>query len=292
MNRLLLLVTLLVLLTACSPAPMVTQPATEVIFTPASGMTATPFKAALATHTPAESPAQSATPTSAPTEPTVNTGGQARANGQLVNFETGDGQTLQGTLYGSGTTGILFLNMGDNHQASWSDLAEQAAQLGYLALTYNYRYRENGNVTRGIAGHLPEDVFAALDFLHQQGAQELVMAGASLGGMLAAKIAAEAQAVAVVIIASPMEVPSIGFAVDAAELQAITAPKLFITSENDHIVDPAALKSMYELAVEPKKLFVYPGVAHGTEIFTTSNGTDLSERLLDFFETNAPPAPN
>jgi hypothetical protein len=40
--------------------------------------------------------------------------------------------------------------------------------------------------------------------------------------------------------------------------------------------------AMYEFAVEPKELFVYPGFGHATEILNGANGNEAKEMLLLF----------
>jgi len=220
-------------------------------------------------------------PTLAPVTPTSSAP-------RAVTFATRDGVTLAGTLYGQGETAIIFSNMGDKHPDSWAAMAQAAADAGYLALTYDFRYWVNGKMDLTLARHVGNDLSAAVDFVRGQGARQVVLVGASLGGMASAKVAAQTQAVAVVIIGSPLNAPSVHLQVEETELQAIHAPKLFITSENDQTVEAAALKEMYTLALDPKELEVYPGTAHGTDIFKTDHGAALRERILTFITTHAP----
>ncbi len=254
----------------------------------ASGIVLSVWLAACgAATTPALPPA--GIPTSPPPSPTVQPPTSAPSpDPRPVTFTSADGATLYGTLYGRGSVAIIFSNMGDKHQDSWAAMAGAVADEGYLALTYDFRYWVNGQMEEGLMSHVADDLGAAAAFAREQGVQKIVMAGASLGGMATAKAAAAGEASAVIILASPMEAPGIGLQVELAELQAIAAPKLFITSDNDGTVSPDALRQMYDLAVDPKELFVYPGMAHGTDIFNTEHGTDLQARLIAFITASAP----
>jgi esterase/lipase len=137
-----------------------------------------------------------------------------------------------------------------------------------------------------------EDLLAAVRYVRELGADSVVLIGASLGGMATAMAAAEGDAAAAVIIAAPMQAPGTDVEVSVAALQAITVPKLFITSEFDDTVSPEALEGMYAQAVEPKELFVYAGQsAHGTHLLRTDQGNDLRARLLAFVQANTAPLP-
>jgi pimeloyl-ACP methyl ester carboxylesterase len=91
------------------------------------------------------------------------------------------------------------------------------------------------------------------------------------------------------IIASPVDLAAFGFRVEESELNAITAPKLFIGSEGDKTVPFAETRRMFDLSPDPKELQSYPGSAHGVQIFQTEHGDDLRQRLIAFITANAPP---
>lgn len=230
-------------------------------------------------------PTATAVPPTATLEPTVS---PTPSGPRAVTFTTADGAELSGTLYGNGKVAVIFSNMGDKHEDSWAGVAQAVAEAGYLTLTYDFRYWVNGKIQNSLVKHVSEDLQAAADFVQAQGAEQVVLVGASMGGMATAKTAASAQASAAIIIAAPLDASSVGVVVEDEELRAITAPKLFITSEDDKTVEPEALRAMYELAVEPKELKVFPGTAHGTDLFKTASGPDLQQKILEFIQTHAP----
>lgn len=207
-----------------------------------------------------------------------------------VSFMTGDGVKLAGTLYGAGTTALILSNMGDNESAVWEGVAPLFAGQGYLVLTYHFRYpSRTSRFTAEMANHTVDDLQAAVAFVRTQGAQNLVLIGASLGGMATAKVAATVQPVVLVVMAAPADLPEFDFQVTAAELAAITAPKLFIASQDDTIVPATATQQMFELAAEPKEMQFYPGSAHGLQLLTTNHAEELRQRLVTFITAHAPP---
>lgn len=207
-----------------------------------------------------------------------------------VTFMTGDGVPLTGTRYGAGTTALIFSNMGDNEPAPWERMAPLFAEQGYLVLTYHFRYpSRTSHFTPEMAAHTVDDLQAAVAFVRTQGAQKIVLVGASLGGMATAKVAATVQPVALVVMAAPADLLEFDFQVTADELAAITAPKLFIVSQDDTIVPAAATQHMFDLAAEPKEMQLYPSSAHGLQLLTTDHADALRQRLSTFITAHAPP---
>jgi esterase/lipase len=196
---------------------------------------------------------------------------------------------LAGTLYGAGSTAVVFAAESDKRQSAWAEVAEAAAQAGYLAMTFDFRFwGPGGRRDLALMNAADRDLLAAVAFVRAEGAQYVVLVGASLGGLAAAKAAAVAEPAAVVILAAPMGHPDLEIAVTPAELQAATAPKLFIAAESDQVVPLAETQAMYDLAAEPKEIVVYAAAQHGTALLSTVHGPDLRRRLLDFIQNHAP----
>jgi len=88
----------------------------------------------------------------------------------------------------------------------------------------------------------------------------------------------------VISLSGPQE---FGVSVSDDEVKAIKAPKLFMASEND---DPFVTdaRHMYAIAGPPKEIHIYPGSAHGTDLFGGDNGDDPAQRVLHFIIHYAP----
>jgi alpha-beta hydrolase superfamily lysophospholipase len=199
-----------------------------------------------------------------------------------VTFETPDGATITGELYGSGETAVLFSVMG-NCRRGWDELAQLMAAQGLMTLTYRWRdCGESGPVNEAeLFRNFVNDARGAIGFVRDQGAQKVILAGASLGGLASAKLAIEAQASGLIIFASPAEVPGWEFRIEESDLNT-DIPKLFLTSENDTVVPIRSSRELYDLAAQPKEWQTYPGYEHGTDLFDSESGEAAQGRILQF----------
>lgn len=205
-----------------------------------------------------------------------------------VTFQAADGTTLSGTLFGLGDKVIVLSHMFPTEQTSWHTFAQAAAERGYLALTYDYR----GYGATGGEKDIPlivDDTRAAYDFAVSQGATQVILIGASMGGTASIKVAATAPdgLAGLVVLSSPNEF--MGVAVEGDELAALTLPSLWMSARNDTVT--RQLEDLYEGAAGPdKELWVFEGSgAHGTFIFDAPlDGQDLTDRLFAFLERVMP----
>jgi pimeloyl-ACP methyl ester carboxylesterase len=173
--------------------------------------------------------------------------------------------------------------MRPSDQTSWFPFATTLAETGdYTVLTFDFRgYGESTGDKQ--FDRIDTDLESAFEYMRDAlSIEEIFIIGASMGGT-AALIAGERLSVAgIVSISSPSQFPPL----DAeATVGGITAPKLFITSEDD-VPAERSQEQFWELAQEPKEQVIYEGDAHGTDIFDSPNGKALEQRLLDFLEAH------
>jgi outer membrane protein assembly factor BamB/dienelactone hydrolase len=283
MKKQTLFLLLILLCTACAaqPSPTATPIPTS---TPAPELTIDNSQLTIDNSlTPTTPPTAQPTPTAEPTTAPLFTPDPGRP----ITFDTPDGATLEGTLYGQGTTAVIFGHMGDQRQATWTEVAQRVAAHGYLALTFDFRFWQDGRMVDDLRQHAPADMAAALAFVRQQGAQRVVLVGASLGGMAAIKVAAANPVDGLAVFAAPLGPVSVGFQVDIADIEAIHTPTLFVVTENDRMASD--IEQMYAAAHEPKAIEVYSGGLHGTELFATDQAETVIERLIAFLEEHNPP---
>jgi len=229
----------------------------------------------------AQQPAQVATPTPTlipvPTTPNV----PARS----VSFTTEDHVKLVGLLYGQGKTTVICSHMKGTSLAIWRDsgIPQRLATLGYQVLIYDFR-GNGGSGGEADTTVLDVDLNAAINFAHQQGATKYVLMGASMGGTASLNGAVKGEAAALISLSAPQ---ALGVNVTDADLKTMQVPKLFIASEEDepYVTDA---KHMYDIAHQPKEIALYPGTAHGTEIFGGDNGDAPAQRILHFLKQYAP----
>ena len=229
-----------------------------------------------ATQPPAGQPTQGQT-TAGPASPT------AGSIGREVTFPAADGAPLRGRLYGGGPTFVVLANMSDNDPVPWDRFGGTVAGPGIAVLTFAYRYPTRPrSFTSANADEAVLDLTGAIAFARQQGPIRLVLIGASLGGMAVAKTAAAARADAVVIIGAPNRRIEFDLQVTDRDIAAITAPKLFIVSEDDPNVPPAQTRPLFEAAAEPKRWQAYPGRAHGTDLLDGADANGVRRLLTEF----------
>jgi len=200
---------------------------------------------------------------------------------QQVTFTTPDGASLEGIVHGSGDVAVIFSVMG-NCKRGWKDMAELVAQNGMTALTYQWRgCMESGGVDEDEIQKFVDDLRGAITFMRDQGAEKIVLVGASLGGCASAKLTVESQADGLVVVASPPEISQWGFAIEAGDMDS-DIPKLFITAKEDDTVPVELTQELYNLAAEPREWQTYPGTAHGTDLFDTQHSGEFQQRILEF----------
>jgi hypothetical protein len=185
-------------------------------------------------------------------------------------------RTADGRLYGSGEKAIIFSNMDTNNQSEWDPIIDYIISGGYMILTYNY-FQHMDDQSRTL-----ED---AISFVKASGAKKIVLIGASRGGVTSVKVAARSVdnncIVGVAALSAPIKHEGIVF-YSTDELCGIRIPKLLINSESDDGADDT--RKMYEIFEEPKELFIYPGNAHGTELFHKERES-IIKKLQDFIES-------
>ena len=202
---------------------------------------------------------------------------------QEVSFVTSDGLTLSGTLYGKGTRAIILSDQGDNDSFAWVSVSQQLARLGYLVLGYSYRPEvatANGLSSQGL-----RDLRAAVAFMHTRHVTGITLMGSSLGGLISLKDATVERFDALVPISAPVAFGDVQLS--DAELQRLTLPKLFVTSDQN---DPFTSDTYHMFAVtpQPKEERIYPGRRHGLALFQGTSGPDLLSALRQFLQQYVP----
>jgi len=202
----------------------------------------------------------------------------------LVHFSTSDHVQLAGLLFGHGKTAVVCSHELNTTKAIWSQsrIVPLLALRGYMVLAYDFR--GNGDSAgQADTGVLDVDLRAAIAFVRQQGARKIVLLGSSMGGTATLQVAASEQVAAGVTLSAPQD---FGPGVSDAEVKAIKAAKLFVNSQEDDYANDTM--HMYAIASPPKEIKLYPGFLHGTAIFDSEDGNDLTQRILNFVVHNAP----
>ena len=224
--------------------------------------------------------AEAANPTPTNAQPTATPEEPFPGDGPWeVTFQTADGVTLEGVLYGKGSIGIVLAPGYPGEQAGWAAFAQAAAAQGYRALTFDLRSYGPSRGDHSLAD-TPADLAAALAFLREQGVVSIVLMGAGEGGIAAIRVASQESGVAgLVVISSPRAIE--GLEATDADLQALRLPSLWIGARTDM---EQAVEDMAKTAGgSDVEVWIYEGSSlHGTYLFEGADGPDLQRRLLEF----------
>jgi pimeloyl-ACP methyl ester carboxylesterase len=254
----------------------------------ATTLTAILAAALTACGAPAPSTPESGSRTPVPTTqaPATQAPTTQAPTGERVTFPAADGPPVTGRLFGTGTRAAVLSNMGDNSPAHWERFAPSLVAKGYLVLTYAYRYPSpSRSISAQGARDAVNDLRGAVAFVRARGAQQVVLIGASLGGMVSAKAAGALGVNGVAVIASPGDRPDFEMRIEPAELAAIKAPKLFVASDGDPTVPAAETRRLFDASPEPKRWQVFTSTAHGTQLLDTPLAADFTKAIVDFAAT-------
>ncbi|MBN1538168.1 MAG: alpha/beta hydrolase [Anaerolineales bacterium] len=191
---------------------------------------------------------------------------------------------LSGTIYHAVTdTIVIFAHMGGLDQTTWADFAQKVADNGVSAFTYDMRCHGKSECF-GLATDSKnyQDLVTIMDILRQRGYKYFVCVGGSMGGGACINVSLREELAGLMLIASPKQ-----FAFETKtfpeNLVSRDIPKLFIYNESDHYrVIRTAMPELYNRAPEPKKLVIFPGQWHGTELFDSPYAEQFSMTLMDF----------
>lgn len=259
----------ILLSTACTSSTSSPTPTSIPTRTPTFTATATTLPSPTFTPQPTDTPQPTATPVVAV---------------ETVTFTTQDNVKLAGTLFGEGEFAVILAHMGmpGVDQTSWHPFARLLAERGFTALTFDFRgVGQSEGYTQ--YNYLVYDIYAAIQFLTDRGYEHIVCIGASMGGTSCMRAALDRDLAGLGVLASTL---SNGDPTDVSrlELLLLTLPKVFAYAQSDFLLVVTDMRFMSERAPEPKMVQVFPGSAHGTNLFNTEFGSQLTDLLVNFLE--------
>lgn len=197
-----------------------------------------------------------------------------------IRFATTDDLELSGRLFGSGRVGVVLSHMYPADAESWYEGAKRIAAAGYMALAFDFRGFRDSDGQKS-PSKAAEDVRAAITALKEQGAKDVALVGASMGGTASIVAADDRTPLAVVALSAPARFMTL----DAIAIaQSVQRPVLLIAARNN-TEDFRALSEM-ERALPNPDTKVYDGEAHGTNLL--ADRPEVIDEIVAFLERYAP----
>lgn len=173
---------------------------------------------------------------------------------QKVSIEVGEAGEVSAVIsipdgY-SGETGIIFAHGAGNdmNHPLIVFLAESLAEEGYLALRFNFPYREKDRKSPDSQEVLSSTWLHAVDFLkqHRYRPKRIIAAGKSLGGRIASQLAAEGRLSVerLILLGYPLHAPGRKDKLRDRHLYDIGIPMLFFAGTRDSLCDLELLKKV------------------------------------------------
>ncbi len=232
------------------------------------------------------------TPTPTPPPPTPTPTPDPWAP-QTIDLTAQDGLSLKASYYpAKGATSpapaLLLLHMAYSDRRAWRGFAQAAQEAGYAILALDSRGHGESAGEKVFDPTMDWDADAALAWLMARpdiNPEHVGVAGASVGASLALRAGAKHSEIKSVALLSPaMQLWDIGL--QEAIVDYGQRPMLIVVSEED-AYPAGSCKQLDAMALGEHRLHIYPGAAHGTDIFQSHD--DLTPMLLEWFEQTLRP---
>jgi pimeloyl-ACP methyl ester carboxylesterase len=186
------------------------------------------------------------------------------ATTKIVHF---GGADLDGVIVGNGANGVVLAHQLHSNLCSWLPFAKRLAAAGMRVLAFDFPS----------TSHLDRYVLAAVAELRRDGAHNVALAGASMGGTAVLVAASrESKISRVASLSGPRNLEGL----DAGRaVPRLRVPTLFVAGKEDApYVDDA--RGMYRTATTEKRLLIVPGSDHGTDLLDDDHVGDQLRAFL------------
>lgn len=219
-----------------------------------------------------------ATPSDPPSESTAQDAPYTE-----VQFTAADGERRSGRAFGSGEVAVVLSHMGnaDAGQEDWEPFARELAADGFRVLTYE------GRTTLSETWN---DVLGAVDRLRSEGAEKVIVAGASVGAMASLRAALEPDSsiAAVVWLAGVLDAS--GYEFTESAVSGLACPMLVAAGSGDSYGAADDAARLHEWTPEVSELVVVDSLRHGTDMLLEDDpavADELRRTMADFLARQA-----
>jgi pimeloyl-ACP methyl ester carboxylesterase len=184
------------------------------------------------------------------------------------------GDALDAATMGSGSTGVVFANQSGNDDCAWLPFAAKLARAGDRVAVFEYLDPGSADV----------EALAVDRALRADGASEVALIGASIGGRAVVKAAAEDRRDVAAAISLSAERTAGTLPELLPQARRVRVPSLYVGSENDGWTtfgrDTRQLHSATPARVN--RMLMVPGVDHGTDLLSDENGPRVQAAIVAF----------
>jgi pimeloyl-ACP methyl ester carboxylesterase len=210
-------------------------------------------------------------------------------------FAAKDGTMLDGAVLGSGTTGIVLAHEYPADLCGWWPYAVHLSRLGFRVMLFDTRCAGVSECPDGGRTEIVSDPPAAVAQLRSMGTEHVILAGASLGAVLALVTGWSIRPPldGVVSLSGETDLTNmLGAPLDArTAVPHLRVPVLFMVAREDPAVSPAETRAMYARAASTdKRLVILPQYfGHGWLMLADALGapTGASRILVDWLRSHA-----
>ena len=244
---------------------------------------------------------QSAAATTTASAPQSPCGTPFPPRSRTVSLRTVDGVTLTGVEMGVGERGVVLVNeLGRRNLCGWWDYGTYLAGRGFRVLLFNHRCTAGSDCPKtDDGGGLTRDIEAAIKQLHDDGAPQVALLGASRGASESLLIGARPPEGLTTVIALSADELTSRLAIAPYPANAATAatqlrlPVLLAVGQHDPYVSTAETRALFDsIPGSAKRLAVQPDTAaHGWDLLMPNpDGSHpaLSETVVTFLAAHLP----
>jgi alpha-beta hydrolase superfamily lysophospholipase len=211
----------------------------------------------------------------------------AGVSADMIRFRAGDGTRLDGARLGDGAVGVVLASESQSDLCGWVPYAITLQKAGFRVLDFDYR--GFGYSARGPSSDYASDVVGAALELRREGAAQVFLVGASLGGAAAFVAGTRLPWVAGVASLSG-EIDFSGTPLHPLRLApTLRVPLLVMTSTTDRYLTISDSRRLIRATgSKQKRLVIYPGAWHGWDLlYDAPFKARASATLIGFLRAHA-----
>lgn len=211
--------------------------------------------------------------------------GKSANPGKPIAFQAAAGRSgtqairLEGVEFGSGPFTVVFVHEQTASQDAWTQIAREAAEKGFRALTINLRGFGVSEGRRTDLALSDLDVEGAVKYARASGAVKVFLVGGGVGGTASLAAATRAPVEGIVAVSAPVKFRELD---GTATVPKLEIPVLYIAAADDTSAanDARALTALRGDQVRE----LVTGAGHASQLLSGEKGQQIRKRILEFIE--------